>query len=428
MALLLGAAPAAAAPQVDGVFDLSGSPGQITAGPDGNVWTTVTGSGAGNTLARITPDGTVTEFAPAKVAAPVGIASGPDGNLWLTQTQKVVRVPPANPDGAEDFTVAALADPRGITSGPDGNLWAASNDKLLRIPPANPTSFDEFTIAGMGARGIDAGGGRLWIADFGSGRIISATTAGVATPVNVGGGPQEVAAGPGDQAAFGNPGAVPQTVGRLSPGGMPLLTETPLADPFGIDFAADGAYWIAQFAAGNLGRLTPSGAYTELGGLPAASGPRYLTAGPGNRVWVGLETSQQVARVVGVEPPDPPDDAAPKLRLKGKRKQSSASQVKVKARVNEAARVKVSQKGKAKVRGRVAVGAAKVRIPLRAVTRNLTAGKAKTFKLKIRGRRAKRKVRRLVRRGKRVTLKLRGVATDGAGNRGTDRLRVTLTR
>jgi streptogramin lyase len=43
-----------------------------------------------------------------------------------------------------------------------------------------------------------------------------------------------------------------------------------LGDPRGIVTGPDGAYWIAQFAARKLGRLTPQGGYTTLGGLPAA--------------------------------------------------------------------------------------------------------------------------------------------------------------
>lgn len=432
------ATPAAAAPAVNGVFDLTGAPGQITAGPDGNVWTTVVGSTAGNSLARISPSGTVTEFAPAKVSNPVGITAGPDGNLWLTQPAAVVRVPPADPNSAEDFTVAALADPRGITTGPDGNLWAASGDKLLKIPPADPANPEDFTILGMGARGIDAGGGRLWIADFGSARIISATTAGVATPVDVGGGPQEVAGGPGGQIAYGNPGAFPQNVGRLVPGGMPLLTNTPLADPFGIDFAADGAYWIAQFAAGNLGRLTPAGAYTTLAGLPAGSGPRYLTAGPGNTVWVGLETGQQVARISGVEPPpgpppppppDPDDTTAPTLQISGKRKQFSTKQLRVKASSDEAATVRIKQDGKkATVKSGSAAIAARRKLPVKSVKRDVEPGKRKLFELRFKGKRTRKKVRKLLSRGKKITFRLAGTATDAAGNVGEDDFKLTVRK
>jgi len=68
-AALLGPAAATGAPQVNGVFPLSGSPGELTEGPDGNIWVALSDSAAGNDLARITPDGTVTEFNPG----PLGI-------------------------------------------------------------------------------------------------------------------------------------------------------------------------------------------------------------------------------------------------------------------------------------------------------------------------------------------------------------------
>ena len=305
VAALLPAA-ASAAPAVNGVFDLSGTPGHLAEGPDGNIWITLSGSSLGNDLAKVTPQGVVTEYDPADVAAPVGIAAGDDGNLWVTQSGGVAKVPPADPDSAAKFAIAAIADPRGITSGPDGNVWTASADKVLKIPPASPATPDEFTIAGMSARGISAGPSLIWVVDFGGGRIISLNTGGAdVTPYDVGGGPQEVAASDGAQVAYGNPGSDPQTVGRITPGGTPLTTPTPLVDPFGVAFGADGAYWFAQFAAGSLGRLTTAGSYTTLGGLPAGSGPRYLTAGPANTLWVGLETSKQVARVSGLEPPGP---------------------------------------------------------------------------------------------------------------------------
>ena len=131
------------------------------------------------------------------------------------------------------------------------------------------------------------------------------TTAGVQTPHAVGGGPQEVAGGAGGQVLFSNPLASPQHVGRLVAGGLPQTTDRPLADPFGIAFGQDGAYWVAEFAAGRLARVTTGGEVTTLGGLPANS-PREITTGPGNTLWVSLELSNKVARITGVDPPAPP--------------------------------------------------------------------------------------------------------------------------
>lgn len=302
VACLAAAVPATAAgaPAVSGEFDLGGNaPRHLALGPDNAIWVAL--DGTTDDLARIAPDGTVTRLNPANVTSPVGIAAGPDGNLWVTQAGGVARFSPADPDGAQAFAIAAITDPRGITAGPDGNLWTASGDQVVRIPPANPAGFTNFTVPGMGARGIAAGSdGRLWVADFAGGRIVSVNTEGTPTPHAVGGGPQEVAGGFGGQVAYTNPGATPQIIGRLVQGGSPLITPVGTSDPFGIVYGPDGAYWTAQFATNDLGRLTRDGAYSTLA-LTPGSGPRYLTAGPGDTLWVGLETAKKVARVSGVE-------------------------------------------------------------------------------------------------------------------------------
>jgi streptogramin lyase len=294
-------ATAGAAPTLDGEFDLGGAtPSQLTQGPDNNIWVSL--SGSTDDFAKVTPDGTVTAYDAADVAAPVGITRGPDNNLWVTQAGGVAKIDPANPTGATKYAIAAIADPRAITNGPDGNLWTASGDKVIKIPPADPTAFTAYTVAGMGARGIARGNdGNLWVVDFAGQRIVSVTTDGVPTPYPVGGGPQEVAAGFGNQVVYSNPGAMPQNVGRILPGGTPETTNTPDTDPFGIAWAPDGAYWVANFASDTMTRLTPAGAASSFP-MPAGSGPRYVTTGPGNTLWVGLEKTKKIARISGVTP------------------------------------------------------------------------------------------------------------------------------
>ena len=335
-ALLIGAGGAAAAPHVDGTFDVTTSPKYLTQGPDGNIWVTLTGGAAGNDVARITPAGVVTEFDAAALENAVGIAAGPDGQLWTTVPGGVASFLPSNPTGAVETPIATISDPRGITTGPDGALWAGSADQVVRIPPAAPATATATTVAGLGARGISADSEDLWIADFGSGRIVQFDpVAKTPTFYASGGNPQEVAAAPGvGQVAYGNPGSSPQTVGRITPGTpTPATTNVPLmTDPFGVALGGDGNWWFAQFAKNNLGRLTQAGGYTTLGGLPAGSGPRYITAGPGDTLWVGLETANKVARVVDVSKPAPPQsppqttiDSAPPNKLEAGRKGAKAS-------------------------------------------------------------------------------------------------------
>jgi virginiamycin B lyase len=297
LAVLLVPAGAGAAPQLGHVVDLSGTPGQLVRGSDGNMWVTISGSSNGSTLARIKPTGKVKEFAPAQLVNPVGITSGPDKNLWLTRNGGVVKVPPGDPNAADDTNIGAITDPRGITKGPQGRLWTASGDKLVSFDPANPAGASSTTISGMGARGIAASGGKLWIADFGGQRIVRSTPAGDTKNYNVGGGPQEVASGPKGSIAFANPGSDPQTVGRISPPAKPKKTRVPGSDPFGMVFAPDRHWWFAEFAKHRLGILSTNGNVTHFKKLPNNSGPRYVARGGKGSLWVSLENSEKVAQV-----------------------------------------------------------------------------------------------------------------------------------
>jgi streptogramin lyase len=293
---------AEAKPRLAGTFELSGTPGQIARGPDGNIWVLISGSGDGNTIAKIRPNGNVTEYSPDDLVNPIGLGRGPDGNLWCTRNGGVVRVDPEDPDSAEAFDIATIGSPQRIIGGPQGKLWTASNDDLVSFLPNDPLDFDEETIDGMGARGIATSGGKLWIADFAGQRIIRANPNGtVAKAYDVGGGPQWVTKGPKDGAVYSNPGDVPQTIGRIDPPRNPRKTKTPKHDPFGIAKAADGNWWFANFAKDSLTILSRDGKDRRFRKLPDDSGPRQITAGPNNTLWVSLEGSNEVARIKGVK-------------------------------------------------------------------------------------------------------------------------------
>ncbi len=55
---------------------------EITAGPDGNLWFV---ENLANKIGRVTPAGSISEFALASYGGLVGITAGPDGNLWFTE-------------------------------------------------------------------------------------------------------------------------------------------------------------------------------------------------------------------------------------------------------------------------------------------------------------------------------------------------------
>ena len=294
-ATVLASATASATPVVNGVFDLPNVPRHLALGPDGNVWVAM--DGLTDNIARVRPDGTVDRFTSAAISAQVGIVAGPDGQTWVTESNAVAHFSPSDPSAATRVDIAGLV-PTGIAVGPDRNLWTASNDSVVRI--RTDERFDTFRPAGLvGARGIAAGGdGNLYVADFGGAQILGVSTAGVTVGAYpTGGGPQEVVAGPSGQMGFTNPTNVPQQIGRFSPPDRGSVRTADFAigtDPFGIVFAEDSAYWVAN-RNDTLTRMTTDGAVTTLTGFPRSSGPRYLTTGAGGSA-VGRAGGLQTGR------------------------------------------------------------------------------------------------------------------------------------
>jgi virginiamycin B lyase len=98
--------------------------GGIVTGPDGNLWVTAfeAGSGFGNKVYRLTPQGEVTSYTVG--SGPDSICVGPDNALWfteyranaigrITRTGKLTQFPTGQPYG----------EPSGIVTGPDNALW-----------------------------------------------------------------------------------------------------------------------------------------------------------------------------------------------------------------------------------------------------------------------------------------------------------------
>jgi streptogramin lyase len=374
-AVLLAAPTALAAPQVDGTFPVTGlgDSKQITQGPDGNIWVTVD-DGENNDVARITPAGEVTKFNLDDVDFPAGITAQGD-NLWVTAINEVASFSPGSTDATET-NIAAIGGPRHITVGPDGNLWTVSGTNVIKIPPGAPNTFTVLPGLITDGRQIAPGADNTLWATSGT-QVVHFTTAGThvaGSPYEVGGAPQGIAAGPGTQAAYGNPTTDPQTIGRITPPGPPELTELgPLDAGFGVAFGNDGAYWFTQYNGNNLARLTPDGQYTTLDGFPAVPnrGPRQITTGPDNTLWVTLDvpgdpTNDAVGRVTGVEPPPSPTGGCDQFELGKAKKNKKKGTAKQTVTVPCAGTVELAKTKKVKADEQTAEAAGDVKLLVKA--------------------------------------------------------------
>jgi streptogramin lyase len=148
--------------------------GVVTAGPDGNVWFDAAGG-----VGRITPDGTVTVFnlpsIPQGIGNIEGMTAGPDGSIWVVASEypgfnvngEIARV---TPDGQiTEFKLPSQSQELlgEITAGPDGNLWFVDGSKLGQITPdGNITEIAVPPTSGFSPQlngGITAGpDGAIW--------------------------------------------------------------------------------------------------------------------------------------------------------------------------------------------------------------------------------------------------------------------------
>lgn len=105
-------------------------PTGITTGPDGNVWF----SHISDRIGRITPAGRVTLFSQGITpSSPSSITAGPDGNLWFGESRAIARITPQGV--VTEYPLRRGADE--IVTGPDGNLWFIdwSRKRVGRVTP-----------------------------------------------------------------------------------------------------------------------------------------------------------------------------------------------------------------------------------------------------------------------------------------------------
>jgi streptogramin lyase len=238
--------------------------GGVTSGADNNLWVTEFDAAK---IARVTENGTVTEFpVPAAGAGPGIITSGPDGNLWFTDynlasiwqitTAGVVTQFPLPPP----FTTTP-SNLEGIAAGPDGNIWFVDGDanvvgvmstsgtllKTYQIPTPNP--YNPITFSGF-ATFIAAGpDGNMWFVEEAASKI----------------------------------GRIALPSGTITE----FPTPTPNCVPKNLVVGADGNMWFPERDCGQIARITTSGVITEFQVTIAPSSVllRRITSTPDGNLW-----------------------------------------------------------------------------------------------------------------------------------------------
>jgi len=284
-------------------------PRAITNGSDGNRWFTegTDFTGAPAKIARITPAGAITEFAPTaddgcNFCIITDIAQGPGGVLYLTSNDPALM----RFDTATTSFLAPIQMPNSsalggtvAVSATDAWITDFNNDVVWRLRLADG-QFTSFPVTDPGDVAVDAAG-NAWFTQPGDvnapgtsaiGRIDAATGAVTRTTTTVA--PRSVAVAADGQVWF-TARFTPQAVGRLNPS-TGAVTLFPLTDvgPAGIAASLDGGVWFTQETKGNAARITNDGVITE-GKAVKGSGPFEITVAPDGSPWYTLMSANKVA-------------------------------------------------------------------------------------------------------------------------------------
>jgi streptogramin lyase len=283
-------------------FDLdSGSlPAEITTGPDGNLWFSLLGQ---QSLGRITTGGTVKLFPlPLVNLNAFGVTAGPDGNVWFTHqgsvfgsSEHVGRITPSGT--VVEFALFENPTPTLITTGPDGNLWFTEQFGFNGNTIANVTPLGTITeqiVPGSIPFGIATGAdGNVWFTEQGANKIARTTLAGTVTEFalpTAASNPGHIAAGPDGNLWFTEGRGA---IGRIRTTGN--ITEfTTSATPGAVAAGPDGNLWFTE--GDKIARITPTGTITEFP-LAPGSGSTGICAGPDGNVWFTEQGRAKIGRI-----------------------------------------------------------------------------------------------------------------------------------
>jgi virginiamycin B lyase len=288
-------------------FTSGNRPQWIAAGSDGNMWFT---EFPGNTVAKITPAGVVTECPAIPTAAsnPQGIIGASDDNLWFTEFagSKITRVTTACVY-TENATLFAGDGPELLTDRGDGNIW-----------------FTGFTGNHVGFQGITSGvSGETTVPTPNShpygiapapdlnlyftenavdqlGRIPMLFGAITEVPLPAGSAPAQIVRGPATETSCGGGPCMWFTefgtsrVARLNPAGWPapgieeFPTSTASSNPLGIAAGKDSALWFTESGLDRLGRVSLNGSVSEYIPSPPLTGlgAKGVAVAPDGSIWI----------------------------------------------------------------------------------------------------------------------------------------------
>lgn len=312
-------------------------PMDIATGPDKNLWVTQLckpqSSCTTGMLAQVTIAGQVTEFPVPDTSHannyvyPCEITSGPNGDLWFTISggyysmavgeMKTDGTLTEFPNDVNSQGAAGGGCGGGITTGADGNLWHAdfvsasySVSAYSGIDRTNTTGTGTLfdlpwqcnTAVGVSST-VTGSDGNVWFIQSpscGQTEISKITPSGTVSSYPVTVDPRSLTAGPDGALWFIAKGYL----GRMTTSGDVTLYPIRAVDPIDIVAGSDGSLWYTDDGApagsggsGEIGRVTTTGVYTLYPIPTKDSGPWDITSGPDGKIWFTESDTDQVGTI-----------------------------------------------------------------------------------------------------------------------------------
>jgi streptogramin lyase len=289
-------------------------PRAITNGSDTNRWFT---EGTGFTaapakIARITPTGDITEFAPNVADGCNGciitdIAQGPGGILYITSNDPtLMRFNVATQSFETPVQMPNTIALGGNLAVSTSDVWITdfNNDVVWRYHLSDG-QFTSFPVSDPADVAVD-GAGNAWFTQPGDvnapgtstvGRIDAVTGAVTTTPTTDGSttvAPRSIAVASDGQVWF-TARFTPQALGRVDPS-TNAVTLFPVTNvgPSAIAASPDGTVWFTQETKGNAANITNAGVITE-GRAVKGSGPFGITVAPNGDPWYTMMAANKIA-------------------------------------------------------------------------------------------------------------------------------------
>src|SRR4030095_4061078 len=258
-------------------------PFDITQGPDGNFWFTLSNS---SKVARITPRGQISYIRTPSLSNPAFSRVGRDGNLWFGEgsTGRIASVSPTG-GGVKEFQFSFFGVSVGITTGSGGNIWFSDQtDHAIWRFDLTTETFTEFktptpnSFPGDMTLGSD---GNVWFVEGAVAKFGRITPTGEITEFTGVDSPGSIAAGPDGNLWIAS--AFTPTIFRVTTTGQ----ITPFPTPNTPTIIRPGNYnnlLFTSFTGNTIASITTDGVVTESTPFPD-SAPEGIAAGRNTQVW-----------------------------------------------------------------------------------------------------------------------------------------------